>query len=80
MKEEKLLPSQPVKTRKRLQKVQAEVEQNTELELEEEIQRPSMLQKKEERKPIFDSCFCLEVTIFFRKFETLDGKPEALYP
>ena len=46
MKEEKLLPSQPVKKRKRLQKVQAEVEQNTELELEEDIQQPSMPQKK----------------------------------
>ena len=31
-----------------MQKVQAEVEENTELELEEDIQRPSMPPKKEE--------------------------------
>ena len=42
----KLFPSKPVKKRKRLQKVQAEVEENTELELEEDIQRPSMPPKK----------------------------------
>ena len=71
-KEEKLLPSKPVKKRKRLQKVQAEVEENTELELEEDIQRPSMPPKKKKvGKPKLQQvgpCALLQKSCIFTDF------------
>ena len=60
----KLFPSKPVKKRKRLQKVQAEVEENTELELEEDIQRPSMPPKK--RKLGNQNCSRLDLALLHK--------------